>query len=115
MPDPSTSGGVLAAVITACGGAIAAVLGAIALFGRKKPQDVVATTEQDPESQPARLRERLTAAETRLTNIERDVEHHDEEISLLRAGQVTTEGLTRFVEALGTDPPARRSPRKRGD
>lgn len=111
MADPATSGGVVAATITACGGALAAVLGAIALFGRKKPPDTAVITHEDPEDRPARLRERLTALETRADNMESDIEHHDEEIGLLRANQVTTEGFTRLVEKM--QPSRRTPPRKR--
>lgn len=108
--DPS-SVGTTPALITAVGGAVAAILGAVALFGRRKPSDAAVAPQGgqfDPEDQPARLRERLSALETGMDAAEKRLDNHDEQIGLLRAQEVTTEGLARAVR----NAPRKRAPRK---
>jgi hypothetical protein len=111
-----TSPNALAEVIVAVGGAISAIIGAVALFGRRRTAEAVAALPvefPDPEDRPARLRERLSALETTREAHGELLEHHGEEIALLRAGQLTAEGIDRLARSiaaqLGPQRPARRS------
>lgn len=65
MADP-TGGGFLPALITSLGAAIAGVLGAIALFGRRKPSDEAVAPTQPPldVARDREIERRLSALET---------------------------------------------------
>jgi hypothetical protein len=95
MPDATGGGGVIPQIIASTGAAAAAVIGALVLWPtRRRRERAAAALAEDPEDRPSRLRERLTRVETRVDNHDSVLEHQGEEIALLRAQEITTEGLT---------------------
>lgn len=95
MAAATGDGSGVAAIIAAAGGGVAGILGAIALLVRRREPEEAHDEEAhdgDPENRPARLRERLTALETRAHGFDARLEHHAEEIALLRAQEITMEG-----------------------
>lgn len=113
MSDPASSSA-LAQTILAAGTALAAVIGALVLWPTRKRKERAAETAagEDVENSPVRLRERLTAAETRLDFMDRRLEHVEDELPLLRAREVADETLARVAEA-AVQPRRRPAPRKR--
>lgn len=104
----------LAEVIVAIGGALSAIIGAVALFGRRKTAEAVAPVEfTDPEDRPARLRERLSAVETRAGVADERLDGLHEEVALLRAGQLTAEGIDRLARTIADQLHRRPPPRGR--
>lgn len=111
MPDPSGGSSAVAQIILAAGTASAAVLGALVLWPTRKRRERAAETAavDDAEDRPARLRERLTAVETRLGGVERRVDHVEDELPMLRAREVADETLARVVQHVQDQPPRKRT------
>lgn len=112
MADPVAGSNALAQIILAAGTALAAIIGALVLWPTRRRRERAAETAaiEDAEDRPARLRERLTAVETRLGAVDRRLDHVEDELPLLRAREVADETLARLAEA---QQPRRPVPRKR--
>jgi hypothetical protein len=95
MADPTGGGGgIVPQIIASSGAAVAAVIGALVLWPtRRRRERAAQILDVDPEDRPAKLRERLTKVETRVDNHDQMLEHQGEEIALLRAQEITAEGL----------------------
>lgn len=96
VPTAAGGGSNAAQIIAAAGTAVSLVIGALVLWPTRRRRDrVAAVADVDPEDRSARLRERITALETRVDANDKVLEAHGDEIGLLRNLQVTVESLTR--------------------
>lgn len=95
MADP-TSGDAVAQIIAASGTAVAAVIGAVVLWPtRRRRERAAVAAAADPEDGSTRLRERLTALETRVGVHEGRLDRVEEDVALLRAQEIAIESLAR--------------------